>query len=79
LAKQKKKKLRHVKPDDYFRSGPFEFARFGKNTIMKSHLTAADLAEAQKKMAARFPSLVAELDALVERRPTTRISLLLCE
>jgi hypothetical protein len=65
LVKQKKKKMKRVKPDDYFTWGPFEMARFGKTTIMKSHLTAELLAEAQAKMAERFPTLVAELDALV--------------
>lgn len=62
---EKKKKMKGVKPDDYFTHGPFELARFGKVTVMKSHFTAEQLAEAQAQMAKRFPTLVAELDALV--------------
>jgi preprotein translocase subunit SecA len=65
MTKKNKKGPKRVKPDDYFTWGPFELARFGKTTIMKSHLTAEQLAEAQARMAERFPTLVAELDALV--------------
>lgn len=57
--------MRRMKPDDYFAWGPFEFARFGKITVAKSHLTEEQLAEAQTRMAERFPALIAELDALV--------------
>jgi preprotein translocase subunit SecA len=65
LAKQKKKKAKLMKPDDYFARGPFELARFGKITIMKSHLTEEQLAEGQARMAESFPALVTELNALV--------------
>ncbi len=57
--------MKRMKPDDYFAWGPFEFARFGKLTVAKSHLTEEQLAEAQTRMAERFPALIAELDALV--------------
>jgi preprotein translocase subunit SecA len=65
LTKQKKKKVKLVKPDDYFALGPFELARFGKTTIMTSHLTTEQLAEAQARMAEQFPTVVSELEALV--------------
>ncbi len=65
MNKQRKKSVKRVKPDDYFASGPFEFARFGKLAIVKSHLTEKQIAEAQKRMAERFPALISELDALV--------------
>ena len=65
MNKQRKKTAKRVKPDDYFASGPFEFARFGKLAIVKSHLTEKQLAEAQRRMAERFPALISELDALV--------------
>jgi len=54
-----------MKPDDHLTWGPFELAHFGKVTIMKSHLTAEQLSKIQAQMAERFPTLVAELDALV--------------
>lgn len=54
-----------VKPDDYFSSGPFELARFGKNTIMRSRLTKEQFATARAKMAAHYPSVVAEINVLV--------------
>lgn len=62
---KKNKKNKRVKPDDYFAWGPFELARFGKNTVMRSHLNAEQLAEVHRRMAQQFPTLVAELDALV--------------
>lgn len=65
MTKRKKKNPKLVKADDHFTWGPFELARFGKTTIMKSHLTEEQIAEAQARMAKRFPALVAELDALV--------------
>jgi preprotein translocase subunit SecA len=65
MGKRRTSGQRHVEPDDYFASGPFEFARFGKILIGKSHLTAEQLAEAQAEMAARYPVVVAEIDALV--------------
>ncbi|MGH6702874.1 MAG: YecA family protein [Bradyrhizobium sp.] len=62
---KKKKRGRFVKPDDYFTAGPFEFARFGKNAVMRSRATAEQIEVAQAGMAARFPTVVAEIDALV--------------
>jgi hypothetical protein len=54
-----------VKPDEYFSFGPFEFARFGKNTISKSHLSKEQLTEAHVRMAAQFPKIVSEIDSLI--------------
>jgi preprotein translocase subunit SecA len=60
-----KTKKRAVKPDDHFAVGPIEFARFGKMTVIQSHLTQENLDEMRKQMAGAFPALVAEIDALV--------------
>ncbi|MGY3621009.1 preprotein translocase subunit SecA [Bradyrhizobium sp. USDA 10063] len=65
MARKKKGRRRFVKPDDYFAAGPLEIARFGKNTVMRSRATAEQVAAAQTKMATRFPTVVAEIDALV--------------
>ena len=65
MAKNKKRKMRKVKPDDYFAAGPLEFARFGKTTISRSRATPAQHAAAQKLMAASYPTVVAEIDTLV--------------
>jgi preprotein translocase subunit SecA len=65
LGKRRKSGLKFVKPDDYVAFGPFEIARFGKNTIWKSHATAEQLATVQERAAQHFPLVVAEIDALV--------------
>jgi preprotein translocase subunit SecA len=65
LGKRRKSRRGFVKPDDYFASGPFEFARFGKTAIWKSHATLEQVAAAQARMAEDFPTVVAEIDALV--------------
>jgi preprotein translocase subunit SecA len=65
LGKRRKSGRRHVKPDDYFASGPFEFARFGKILIGRSHATPKQIVAAQARMAEHFPVVVAEIDGLV--------------
>lgn len=65
MGKRRKSGRKPVKPDDYFASGPFEFARFGKTTVARSHATAEQVAAAQASMAQGFPTIVAEIDTLV--------------
>ena len=56
LGKNRKSGRRPVKPDDYFAWGPFEFARFDKTAIWKSHATPEQTAAAQARMAEHFPN-----------------------
>lgn len=65
MAKRRKSGRGPVKPDDYFASGPFEFARFGKTVIGRSHATPEQVVAARARMAEHFPTVVAEIDALV--------------
>lgn len=63
--RQLKKKPRSVVPDDYFTTGPVEFARFGRHIVGRSHASAADLKVAHAKMADDLPSIIAGIDDLV--------------
>ena len=53
-------------PDEAHRVGPFEFARFGKLTVMSSNGWAEQFEAVQAAMAERLPQVEAELDALVQ-------------
>ncbi len=65
MGRHRKSGKQGRKPDDYFSAGPFEFARFGKFIVGKSHATAAELAVAQAKMAGEYSTVVADIDSLV--------------
>lgn len=62
-----KRRKKAAAPDDYFRAGPFEFARFGRVTMGRSVASAAQWREAHARMAEDFPNVVSEIDSLVER------------
>jgi preprotein translocase subunit SecA len=64
--KRKRKRIKQI-PDQYFASGPFEFARFGKNVVGRSRATPEQHAAIQAKMAAHLPKVVAEIDKLVAK------------
>jgi preprotein translocase subunit SecA len=62
----KKRKRVHPKgPDEIYRFGPFEFARYGKLTAMSSNASADQLKAMHATMAERLPLVEAEIDALV--------------
>lgn len=65
MGKQRKSGRKTAKPDDYFASGPFEFARFGKTVVGRSRATPGQHSAIQTRMALHFPTLVEELNALV--------------
>ena len=64
--KRKRARTPEVRPDDHFAMGPFGMARYGKIVSMRSHASAEDLNQVHAAMAARFPEVEAELDALVK-------------
>lgn len=60
----KNKKI--IKPDDYFKNGPLEIARFGDHTILKSNWNEEKFKEFQKKLAGEFDGIVMQIDGLVD-------------
>jgi len=65
MGKKRKRKRTKPVPDDHFRAGPLEFARFGKVMVGQSHASAEQIEVAQAERAAHFPVVVAEIDNLV--------------
>lgn len=60
-------KRKFVQPDDYFRSGPFEVARFGRFVVQRSNMTKEQLERMQEEWAKRFPEVCREIDSKVSR------------
>lgn len=56
-----------ARPDDYFQKGPFKVARFGTSVVMRKDMTEQQHEEFQKRLAAKFPNIVAEIDTHVAR------------
>ncbi len=65
----RQRKSRRGKPDDYFRAGPFEMARFGKVIVSQWNGSAEDSKAIQERMARDLPKISAEIDMLVENIP----------
>jgi hypothetical protein len=61
LAAQKKQ----VKPDDYFRRGPIEMARFGKLVIGRSNMSKEEFEEMQNKLVERYPNVCRDIDEII--------------
>jgi len=69
MGKKNRKKSRarvgrrkNAKPDDYFSSGPFHFARYGNITVSENSMTDAQFAEMQDNLVERFPEVCREID-----------------
>jgi len=65
LKRRRKTKHRKASPDDYFQSGPIEFARFGKVVVSRNRATAEQFKAVQANMAGELPRIIAEIDSLV--------------
>lgn len=63
---KKRQKVRTKGPDETHRVGPFQFARYGKFTVMSSNASAEQFEAAHMAMAERLPQVEAELDGLVQ-------------
>ncbi len=63
--RNKRSRLQTIKPDEHFIFGPFEYSRFGKNTILSSHLTKDQIQQLQANMVEKYPIVVQEIDDLV--------------
>lgn len=66
LSKRRKKKNIKTLPDDYFSSGPFEFARFGKEMVSRSRASSEQFEAIQASMANRLPMIVSDINMLIE-------------
>ena len=54
-------------PDEHFSAGPFEFARFGRVMVSRSHASLEEWQQARAKMALNLPKITSEIDTLVKR------------
>lgn len=63
--KTKERREEYRKPDDYFAAGPIEFARFGRTIHTRSRANQEQWDEANQRMAAELPRVVAEIDAKI--------------
>ncbi|MDN8070574.1 YecA family protein [Burkholderia vietnamiensis] len=60
-------KAKPAMPDEVFSNGALQVARFGKQVVLTSNWTEKQHAEVLAKLAARYPSVVQEIDDLVGR------------
>lgn len=56
---------RQAIPDEFFESGPLSFARYGNLTVGQSNWQPGQFEESQKRLAAAYPGIVSEIDALI--------------
>jgi hypothetical protein len=55
-------KKKRAAPDDYFRKGAFEMARFGKHVVIRNNMTPEQHEQFMKHCADRLPAVTAEID-----------------
>lgn len=60
-------KKKSVKPDDYFRMGPIEFARFGTMVVGRSNMSSEQFGILQEKLVKRFPVVCREIDEKISK------------
>ena len=56
---------RPIKPDEYFRFGPLEMARFGEKIVMKNSMTSEQFNKMQDRLAGEFPDISKEIDEMI--------------
>ena len=54
-----------IKPDDYYRRGPIEIARFGKETIFRTNWGEGEYEKFQETLVSKLPEIKNAIDALV--------------
>ncbi len=57
-----KTKNQRIRPDDYFQHGPFEMARFGRHTLMRSNYSKDRFKALQDNLVERFPIVCREVN-----------------
>lgn len=66
MGRRRKSGEKHgPKPDDYFRQGPLEFARFGRVMVARNNATETQHREIQANIATAYPDIVAKVDGLI--------------
>jgi hypothetical protein len=60
-------KTKSVRPDDYFRYGPLEMARFGETIVSRSNMSEEQFRAMQDRLVARFPEVCGEIDETVNK------------
>lgn len=63
LARKSKK----VPADEYYRCGPLEIARFGKNLVAHSSLTEKDILQIQERAVVAYPKVVPTIDETISK------------
>lgn len=63
----KKRKVQKIqrKPDDYFRFGPIEMARFGKDIICRNNASKDEFEQYQKIVAEKHPGVCEKIDSKI--------------
>ncbi len=56
---------KRVTPDDYFRRGPFETARFGKQVVYRNNMNAREHQVFMRHLAGELPAVIRKVDAHV--------------
>jgi len=64
-AKELSAKRKRIQPDDYYRSGSLEMARFGKHVIMRSDMPQDKFEEMQTNLVENFPEVCKEIDDII--------------
>lgn len=59
------KKKKHIEPDDYFKRGPIEIARFGKFVHISSNWSKEEFEKQQTYLKEQLPKTISKLDTLV--------------
>lgn len=57
-------KIKKSRPDDYFRYGPLEVARFGKTMLMRNRMSQEQSEVIQAKLIEHLPDVVREIDSI---------------
>lgn len=66
-AKELAAKRQHIRPDDYFGSETFGFARFGRYLVMNNSMPAEDFRKMQRDLADRYPVVKKEIDEIISK------------
>jgi hypothetical protein len=61
------KKNKVVKPDEYFSSGAFQMARFGKNIVCQNNFTDEEFINVQQNSIEEFPNVIKNIDEIVSK------------
>ena len=56
-----------VKPDDYFRFGPLEMARFGEKIVTRNNMSNEQFKAMQERLAGEFPEICQEIDKIIAK------------